>query len=129
LNVLFIGISVHEEINASALAPYVQVQLSLPALFLAFSNLYIHTHTYIFITIMKSLNQKDALDGIEFARGSPKSKWGSVRAAMGHPEPFDLRYVAVGNEDCWHFNYQGMQCFYYSLSTHLQCKPLMKLRI
>ncbi|TKY62771.1 Alpha-L-arabinofuranosidase 1 [Spatholobus suberectus] len=50
---------------------------------------------------------QDALDGIEFARGSPTSKWGSVRAAMGHPRPFDLRYVAVGNEDCGHFNYQG----------------------
>lgn len=50
---------------------------------------------------------QEALDGIEFARGSPTSKWGSVRAAMGHPKPFDLPYVAVGNEDCWHFDYQG----------------------
>lgn len=112
MNVLFIGISVHEEVNASALAPYVQVQLFLPALFLlAFMNLY----TNIFITMMKFVNQKDALDGIEFARGSPESKWGSVRAAMGHPKPFDLRYVAVGNEDCWHFNYQGMQFIYFLL--------------
>ncbi|GAU49171.1 hypothetical protein TSUD_138970 [Trifolium subterraneum] len=43
---------------------------------------------------------QDALDGIEFARGSHSSKWGSIRASMGHPKPFDLRYVAVGNEDC-----------------------------
>ncbi|KAK7396086.1 hypothetical protein VNO78_16833 [Psophocarpus tetragonolobus] len=50
---------------------------------------------------------QDALDGIEFARGSPTSKWGSIRAAMGHPKPFDLRYVAVGNEDCNYANYQG----------------------
>ncbi|KAK7377981.1 hypothetical protein VNO80_03417 [Phaseolus coccineus] len=49
---------------------------------------------------------QDALDGIEFARGSPKSKWGSVRARLGHPEPFDLRYVAIGNEDCEFSNYQ-----------------------
>ncbi|RDX79728.1 Alpha-L-arabinofuranosidase 2, partial [Mucuna pruriens] len=49
----------------------------------------------------------DALDGIEFARGSPRSKWGSIRAALGHPKPFDLRYVAVGNEDCGHVNYRG----------------------
>jgi len=70
---------------------------------------------------MEFLNQKDALDGIEFARGSPESKWGSVRAAMGHPKPFDLRYVAVGNEDCWHFNYQGMQfnCFSFSFEHTL----------
>ncbi|KAF7801381.1 Alpha-L-arabinofuranosidase 1 [Senna tora] len=43
---------------------------------------------------------QEALDGIEFARGDATSKWGSLRAAMGHPEPFDLRYVAIGNEDC-----------------------------
>ncbi|RDX76522.1 Alpha-L-arabinofuranosidase 1, partial [Mucuna pruriens] len=39
--------------------------------------------------------------------GSPRSKWGSIRAALGHPKPFDLRYVAVGNEDCGHVNYRG----------------------
>nr|KAJ0188349.1 hypothetical protein LSAT_V11C900476550 [Lactuca sativa] len=44
---------------------------------------------------------KEALDGIEFARGDPNSTWGCVRAAMGHPKPFDLKYVAIGNEDCW----------------------------
>ncbi|OIW16744.1 hypothetical protein TanjilG_00075 [Lupinus angustifolius] len=48
---------------------------------------------------------QDALDGIEFAKGCPTSRWGSVRAAMGHPKPFDLRYVAIGNEDCWKRNY------------------------
>ncbi|PON89773.1 Alpha-L-arabinofuranosidase [Trema orientale] len=50
---------------------------------------------------------QEALDGIEFARGDPNSTWGSVRAALGHPEPFDLRYVAIGNEDCWKKNYKG----------------------
>ncbi|KAK7277047.1 hypothetical protein RIF29_18196 [Crotalaria pallida] len=49
----------------------------------------------------------DALDGIEFASGSPSSKWGSVRAAMGHPKPFVLRHVGIGNEDCGKANYQG----------------------
>ncbi|KAJ0770452.1 putative non-reducing end alpha-L-arabinofuranosidase [Helianthus annuus] len=43
---------------------------------------------------------QEALDGIEFARGDSNSTWGSVRAAMGHPDPFDLKYVAIGNEDC-----------------------------
>ncbi|KAL3841122.1 hypothetical protein ACJIZ3_025713 [Penstemon smallii] len=50
---------------------------------------------------------QEIMDGIEFARGDPHSKWGSIRAAMGHPEPFDLRYVAVGNEDCGKKNYLG----------------------
>ncbi|XP_068472440.1 alpha-L-arabinofuranosidase 1-like isoform X2 [Phaseolus vulgaris] len=56
---------------------------------------------------------QEALDGIEFARGDPTSKWGSLRAAMGHPEPFDLRYVAVGNEDCGKPKYQGNYLKFY----------------
>ncbi|XP_057440567.1 alpha-L-arabinofuranosidase 1-like [Lotus japonicus] len=56
----------------------------------------------------------EALEGIEFARGSPTSYWGSRRAAMGHPKPFDLRIVAVGNEDCSHYNYQGNYMKFYN---------------
>ena len=41
----------------------------------------------------------DALDEIEFIRGPATSKWGSVRAKLGHPKPFKLEYVEVGNED------------------------------
>ncbi|PRQ45694.1 putative non-reducing end alpha-L-arabinofuranosidase [Rosa chinensis] len=57
---------------------------------------------------------QEALDGIEFARGDPDSTWGSLRATMGHPEPFDLRYVAVGNEDCGKKNYRGNYLKFYS---------------
>lgn len=41
---------------------------------------------------------QDALDLIEFANGPVDSNWGKVRAQMGHPEPFNLKYLAVGNE-------------------------------
>ncbi|KAI0402877.1 alpha-N-arabinofuranosidase A [Xylaria palmicola] len=41
----------------------------------------------------------DALDQIEFIRGPPTSKWGAVRAKLGHPQPWELKYVEVGNED------------------------------
>ena len=40
----------------------------------------------------------DALDLIEFANGNVNSKWGSLRAEMGHPEPFNMKYIGVGNE-------------------------------
>ena len=40
----------------------------------------------------------DALDLIEFANGAATSKWGKVRADMGHPEPFGLKMIAIGNE-------------------------------
>uniref|UniRef100_A0A7N0V0Y9 non-reducing end alpha-L-arabinofuranosidase n=1 Tax=Kalanchoe fedtschenkoi TaxID=63787 RepID=A0A7N0V0Y9_KALFE len=56
---------------------------------------------------------QEALDGIEFARGDPASEWGSLRAAMGHPEPFELRHVAVGNEDCWVPNYRDVYLKFY----------------
>ncbi|KAL0346110.1 UNVERIFIED_CONTAM: Alpha-L-arabinofuranosidase 1 [Sesamum radiatum] len=57
---------------------------------------------------------QDILDAIEFARGDPTSTWGSVRAAMGHAEPFDLRYVAVGNQDCGNKNYRGNYMKFYT---------------
>lgn len=41
---------------------------------------------------------QDALDLIEFANGPVTSTWGKVRAEMGHPEPFNLKMIAVGNE-------------------------------
>ena len=40
----------------------------------------------------------DALDLIEFASGPATSKWGKVRADMGHPAPFNMKYLAIGNE-------------------------------
>ncbi|RLN29234.1 alpha-L-arabinofuranosidase 1-like [Panicum miliaceum] len=67
------GISHHDGVNSSLIAPYVQ----------------------------------DVLDSLEFAKGSPESKWGSVRVAMGHPQSFPLKYVAIGNEDCLNKFYQG----------------------
>ncbi|KAG2689876.1 hypothetical protein I3843_09G158700 [Carya illinoinensis] len=57
---------------------------------------------------------QEALDSIEFARGDSNSTWGSIRAAMGHPEPFDLRYVALGNENCGKKNYQGNYLKFYN---------------
>lgn len=41
---------------------------------------------------------QDALDLIEFANGDTTSTWGKVRAQMGHPAPFNLKMIGVGNE-------------------------------
>ncbi len=41
---------------------------------------------------------QDALDLIEFANGATDTKWGKLRADMGHSEPFNLKYIGVGNE-------------------------------
>ena len=40
----------------------------------------------------------DCLDLIEFANGPVDSKWGKIRAEMGHPEPFNMKYLGIGNE-------------------------------
>ena len=41
---------------------------------------------------------EDALDLIEFANGPITSTWGKIRADMGHPAPFNLKMIAIGNE-------------------------------
>ena len=41
---------------------------------------------------------QDALDLIEFANGTPATTWGKIRSSMGHPAPFDLKYLGIGNE-------------------------------
>lgn len=42
---------------------------------------------------------QDALDLIEFANGDINSTWGKVRAGMGHPQPFNLKMMGIGNEN------------------------------
>lgn len=42
---------------------------------------------------------QDALDAIEYANGPTNSVWGSQRAAAGHPAPFNLKYMEIGNEN------------------------------
>ena len=46
---------------------------------------------------------QDALDLVEFANGDVTTKWGKVRADMGHPAPFNLKFLAVGNEQ-WDYD-------------------------
>jgi alpha-L-arabinofuranosidase len=41
---------------------------------------------------------QDAFDLIEFANGAPTTVWGAKRAAMGHPEPFGMKMLGIGNE-------------------------------
>jgi alpha-N-arabinofuranosidase len=41
---------------------------------------------------------QDALDLIEFANGDVNTNWGKLRADMGHPEPFNMKYLGIGNE-------------------------------
>jgi alpha-N-arabinofuranosidase len=49
---------------------------------------------------------QDALDEIEYVTGDVNTKWGAQRAQDGHPAPFALTYVEIGNED-WQGDYNG----------------------
>jgi len=42
---------------------------------------------------------QDALDAIEYANGAADSTWGALRAKAGHPAPFNLQYMEIGNEN------------------------------
>lgn len=53
----------------------------------------------------------DCLDLIEFANGSPQTTWGAKRAEMGHPEPFGLKFIAVGNEQWEDFYFSRLKPF------------------
>ena len=54
-------------------------------------------HAHVAVCDLGSYIQ-DALDLIEFANGDLSTKWGKLRAGMGHPEPFGLKFIAIGNE-------------------------------
>lgn len=42
---------------------------------------------------------QDIIDLIEYANGDIKTEWGKKRAEAGHPQPFNLKYIGIGNED------------------------------
>ena len=60
---------------------------------------------------------QDALDLIEFANGDENSQWGKVRTALGHPLPFNLKMMGVGNEN-WGPQYmERLQLFTKAIKT------------
>lgn len=52
------------------------------------------------VVLMEDLDPfiQDALDLVEFANGPATTSWGKLRSDMGHPEPFNLKFIGVGNE-------------------------------
>jgi alpha-L-arabinofuranosidase len=60
---------------------------------------------------------QDALDLIEFANGPTNSVWGARRAAMGHAAPFNLKFLAVGNEQWQQGYFDRYDVFYRALKA------------
>lgn len=67
------------------------------AMYVAFAGMTVHPDNNWPLGEIQPVIQQ-TLDAIEYATGSTNSKWGAVRAKMGHPKPFALKYVEVGNE-------------------------------
>lgn len=60
----------------------------------------------------------DALDLVEFANGAVDTEWGKLRAEMGHPQPFNLKFIAIGNEQ-WGSEYpERLKPFIDTLRKH-----------
>lgn len=63
---------------------------------------------------------QDALNELEFCMGNMSTKYGALRAQLGHPEPFDIKFVEIGNEDWfsstypyrWPIMYNGLKAAY-----------------
>jgi alpha-L-arabinofuranosidase len=60
---------------------------------------------------------QDALDLVEFANGPADSPWGAKRAAMGHPKPFHLKYLGIGNEQWGQQYFDRYPIFYNALKA------------
>ncbi len=65
---------------------------------------------------------QEALDAIEYANGATTTTWGAKRAANGHPEPFGLKYIEIGNE-----NYNSNGDVYNQSSTSYQYPQRYKM--
>ncbi|MCL5096899.1 MAG: alpha-L-arabinofuranosidase [Candidatus Omnitrophica bacterium] len=67
---------------------------------------------------------QDALDAIEYANGPVQSVWGGLRARNGHPAPFNLKYLEIGNENSGPVYQERYALFYDAIKARY---PTMKL--
>ena len=67
---------------------------------------------------------EDLMNAIEYAVGDKDTKWGSLRARMGHPEPFRLNYIEIGNENWGEAYEKRYEIFYRAIKDkypHICC--------
>jgi alpha-L-arabinofuranosidase len=72
-------------------------QIKADAMYVAFAGMTVHPDNNWPIDNLDTLINQ-TLDAIEYAIGPAESAWGAQRVKMGHPEPFPLKYVEIGNE-------------------------------
>ncbi len=66
---------------------------------------------------------QDMHDLIEFCRGDENTTWGKVRVSLGHPEPFELKYICIGNEQEGEVYFERYQVFLESFNEAKVANP------
>ncbi|MBO5360142.1 MAG: carbohydrate binding domain-containing protein [Clostridia bacterium] len=66
---------------------------------------------------------QDMLDLVEFCRGNEDTKWGAVRASLGHPEPFELKYICIGNENEGEVYFERYESFLNAFNKAKKASP------
>lgn len=66
---------------------------------------------------------QDALDLVEFCRGDESTKWGAIRIAMGHAQPFELTYIGIGNEQWGSIYFNRYEAFKAAFNEAAKAKP------
>ncbi len=61
---------------------------------------------------------QDALDAIQYANGDTNTTWGAIRAANGHPAPFNLQYMEIGNENGGPYYNTNYAMFYNAIKSN-----------
>jgi alpha-L-arabinofuranosidase len=61
---------------------------------------------------------QDALDAIQYANGATNTTWGALRAANGHPAPFNLQYLEIGNENGGTYYNDRYKLFYDAIKSN-----------
>ncbi len=68
---------------------------------------------------------QDALDLIQYANGDTNTTWGALRAANGHPAPFNLQYMEIGNESGGPYYDQRYALFYNAIKSNYPAMHLI----
>lgn len=68
---------------------------------------------------------QDALDAIQYANGDTNTTWGALRAANGHPAPFNLQYMEIGNENGGSYYNTNYAMFYNAIKSNYPAMHLI----
>ena len=71
---------------------------------------------------------QDAVDLIQYANGDTNTTWGALRAANGHPAPFNLKYMEIGNENGGTYYNDRYALFYDAIKSNYPAMHIDRLR-